>query len=303
MNLRSAIKSIKLGFSLIKEAPVIFITNFGLVVLSALFLWASIFLSYFLNQTIDYLKAKINFSIYFTEDTDREEVLQLQKILQEFPKVENVVFVSKKEALQDLKKSVGYSSVLQKAIEAIKVNPLSDYLIVTAKDPVVYQEITDYLLQSKFKPKIEFLTYFENQKAIQRLINLSRIVNVLIYLLLAVILTLMTILLFHLSTLVIFSQREEIEIYKLLGATRSFIRIPFYTLNFLAVVLGVSFSLLIVFLVLRITSNIWVYIFPSLLPQDFFHLYFWQLNIFIFGIILLASSIAIRFALRKYLKY
>lgn len=303
MNLRSLIKSIKLGFALTKESLTIFFASIGLVVLGALFLWSSIFLSYFLNQSINYLKGKINFSIYFIQDVDREEVLKLQKILQDFPKVENVFFVAKEEALEDLKKSVGYSSVLQKAIDVIKTNPLSDYLIVTAKEPEVYQEIADYLTQSKFKPKIEFLTYFENQKAIQKLINLTKVSKLLIYLLSISVMCLTIVLFFHLSTLVIFSQKDSITIFKLLGASHSFIRMPFYVLAFLASFIGSLIALLLVILFLKLSENIWVYVFPSLLPQDFLHFHFWTLNLFVFGVILFISLLATRFSLRKYLKY
>jgi len=303
MNLRSLIKSIKLGFSLVKEAPVIFLTSTSLITLCALFLWFSIFASYFLNQTVNYLKNKINFSIYFTQNTDREEILKLQKILQEFPNVENVLFVSREESLENLKKSVGYSSVLQKALEAIKVNPLSDYLVVNAKDPSVYSEITDYLMQSKFKPKIEFLTYFENQRAIQKLINLTRISKLLIYFLLASILFLTAVLIFHLATLVIFAQKETIEIFKLLGATRNFIRTPFYVLAIIASFLGGLIALSLVMLVLKFTQNIWVYVFASLTPNEFLRYHFLPLNFFVFGVLILTALIATRFALRKYLKH
>jgi cell division transport system permease protein len=303
MNLRSLIKSTKLGLDLVKEAPTIFFASTGLIIINAILIWFTIFISYFLDQINIYLKERINFSIYFTPNTSLDDISKLQKILKEFPGVKDVVLVSKEEALEKLKKAIGYSTTLQKALETIKINPLSDYLVVKADEPKVYEEIFDYLMQSRFKPNVEFLTYFENQKAIQKLISFSKIVKSIVYFLIIFVLFLTSILIFYLSTLVIFSQKENIEIFKLLGATRAFIRIPFYVIFSISSFLGTFLATLLIIFSLKALARFSIYLPFSISPQDFLKENFWPLSLFVLGIVIFISLLATRLSLRKYLKY
>ncbi len=301
MNFKSYIKSIKVGFSFIKDEISIFISNVGLIILIAIFFWLSFFLSFSLNKIYNYLQTKIDFSIYFTKETTTDEIKTLGKILADFPGVDEVKFVSKDEALEDLKKSVNYNSVLQKAIETLKINPLSDYLIIKANNPEVYENINDYLQQSKFRTKIEFLTFFENKKVINRLSLWIKLIKALTFTFIASVVFLAIILISHLTTLVIFFKKDLIEIFKLLGAPRNFVRMPFYTMFITAGLIGCLIALVLIFISFGLVDK-YLKIYTSIIStKEFLEINVLRYNIIIISIVLIISLFATRFSLRKYL--
>jgi cell division transport system permease protein len=296
------LRIINQGIDLFFKKKTITIVNVFMIFLMSLFLFSSVFGYYILNETINSIKERLDFSIYFKADTSKEDIDKLKNILENFPNVKEVKYVTKDIALEKFKKESLANPVIGEALKELNKNPLVDYLIVKADDPNVYSEIAKYIEQSPYRAVIEFLTYYENQKAIQKFISLSNYIKVLIIVFLILISTFVFLITFNLTILTIYSQKDDIEVYRLVGAPNYYIASPFIIFNIISAFLGFILSEGCLVLVLIKTENFWNKIVSSLNPSIFFYQNFFMINLSIFGFILLINIISSLIAIQKYLK-
>jgi cell division transport system permease protein len=296
------LRIINQGLDLFYKKKTITIVNVFMIFLMSLFLFSGIFGYYIINETINSIKDRLDFSIYFKADTSKEDIDKLKNILENFPNVKEVKYVTKDIALEKFKKESLANPTISEALKELNKNPLVDYLIVKADDPNVYSEIAKYIEQSPYRATIEFLTYYENQKAIQRFISLSNYVKLLITVFSILISAFVFLIIFNLTTLTIYSQKNDIEVYRLVGAPNYYIALPFGIFNIISAFLGFILSEACVILVLIRTDNFWNKIVSSLNPNLFFYQNFFIINLSIFGFILLINIISSLIAIQKYLK-
>lgn len=153
--------------------------------------------------------------------TDREG---LEKRLRNEPRVAAVRFVPRDQALAELRKTEGIAEV----IAALNQNPLPDAFILTLRDlpPGQLEGLAAEL------GKLPGVAHVQADSAWTRrlsaLIGVGRLGIALLATLLAAGLVAVT---FNTIRLQVLTQREEIEVAKLLGATDGFIRRPFYYLG------------------------------------------------------------------------
>jgi cell division transport system permease protein len=295
-------KVISYGYNLLLQEKLISLINIGLTILIVFLIWLTFFSFYFFNQVISYLQERLDFSIYFKPNVSRDDILKIQKILQNFPEVNQVEFVPREIALEKFRKEIQGNPIIAKAIQELKTNPLVDYLIVKADNSEVYLKIADYLEKSPYKAQIDYLTYFENAKVIKRIINFSNQIRFLIVIVVIIILIFASLILFNSSLVSIYSQREEIEILRIIGAGNWFIRGPFFVYTFLTSLIGYILALSIIIIFLMRTESFWPTLLYNFQPSDFVAEKFLILNGISFGIILIINFISTFIAMERYLK-
>lgn len=230
---------------LVANGWIIFRTRLGVsllatltVFLVSLSLWSALAVNFAIDRGLAYAQAKLDFSIYFKTDADRNDITKLQAILETFPKVDRVTLVGKEQAFAQFQTESGKNPVLGAALRELKINPLTDYLVVRANEPQVYAEVASYLESSPYRSIIEFFTYAENQRVIKRFIVLSQRVRLVVAGLIAAVAAFGAMVMFNAIVLTIYAQREEIEILRLIGASGLFIRAPFLIFATIVTVLG-----------------------------------------------------------------
>jgi len=295
-------KILKSGYNLFWQEKIISLINIGTTILVTFFIWFGFLSFYFFHQMIDYLQQRLDFSIYFKPNVSREEILKVQKILQQFPGVSRVDFVPQEVALKKFQEEVKSNPVIAKALKELQTNPLIDYLIVKAENSEVYPKVADYLEKSPYKVYIDYITYFENQRVIKRIISISNQLRVLITVLIIIILTFSSLIIFDTILVSIYSQKEEIEVLRIVGAGNWFIRGPFFVYIFIFSFLGYIISLGILIMFLIRTENFWPTIVPDFRPTVFISENFLILNSIAFGLILLINFVSSLISIEKYLK-
>ncbi|GIW65625.1 MAG: hypothetical protein KatS3mg094_144 [Candidatus Parcubacteria bacterium] len=293
---------IKEGWELFKRKKIITFVLIFVSFLTSLLFFINITLFYFSNEIINFLKTKLDFSIYFREGTDREDINKLKNILENFNGVSEVIFVSKESAFEDFQKKYISNPIIIKSLIELNVNPLVDYLVVKAKKPEVYDEISKYLENSPYRATIDFLTYSENKNIIERFIKVSKQINFIIFIFLILILVFVFFLILNLTLLTVYSQREEIEVFRLIGTPNYFIRIPFIIFNLITSFLGylIANGIFIFFLIM--TRDFWKQILIVLNPEFFFFNNFFIINGLIIVFIIFMNIFASIVAMSKYLK-
>lgn len=151
------------------------------------------------------------------QDTDTREIASR---LQRHAGVSKFRFIARAQALEDLKASSGLTDV----ISSLGRNPLPDGFVVDAKDNTVaaLERLRD---EFKVWPKIEHVQLDSAwARRLDATLQLGRLMVLVLGALLACALVAVT---FNTIRLQILTQRAEIEVAKLIGATNPFIRRPF----------------------------------------------------------------------------
>ena len=296
------LRIIKEGWELFKTRPLITLTNIFIVFLTSFLLFSSILGYYLINEGINYVKTKLDFTIYFKESADREDIKKLKGILENFNGVDRVEFITKEKAFEEFQARFLSNPSIVKALSELKINPFVDYLIVKSNDPTVYEEIAKYLENSPYRAIIDFLTYSENRNVINRFIKISNQIKYFLFLTAILLLSFSSLIIFNSTVLAIYSQKDEIEVLKLIGASSYFIRLPFIISQIISSFIGFLISQGILILVLIRTRGFWENILVSLNPELFYFKNFWTINLITLAFLFLITIISTTLATQKYLK-
>lgn len=192
---------------------------------------------------LESLSRKVSFdpqlSIFLARDTAKADIAAVEARLRGARGVSAVRFVSRDAALADLGRTGGMGEV----IASLPQNPLPDAFVVTlsVSDPVLADR-----LEQEFKalPKVAYVQADSAWvKRLDALLRLGRTAVLLLSGLLGVALVAVT---FNTIRLQILTQRDEIELCRLIGATHAYIRRPFFYLGSLLGFLGGLAALAIV---------------------------------------------------------
>jgi cell division transport system permease protein len=269
------------------------------VILLALLVFQSLIIAGVIGNTaLNSIQEKIDISIFFKVATPEDEILRIKRALEELGEVREVEYISRDRALEIFRETHEGDETISKALEGVGDNPLSASLNIRANNPEDYPIIDAFLSSAASPDIIEKLTFHENQKVIERLVSIIRVGRQ-TGALAAIFLTIVAILVsFNTILLGIYSNRDEISIMRLVGASNLYIRGPYIFVGIvyglIAAILGMALISPFIFL-----SAPYVKLFvPEIdlvayFSANFFRLFLYNLA-FGVGIGVVSSFIAIR---------
>lgn len=159
-------------------------------------------------------------SLFLTVEADTADVAQVEQRLKRHPGVRRYNYVSREQALRDIRTSTGLADV----VDSLDRNPLPDAFVVDASDgsPQSLETLRDEFGRWPKVAHVQLDSAWAQR--LEAVLGLGRLAVLLLGALLAFALIAVT---FNTIRLQILTQREEIEIAKLIGATNPFIRRPF----------------------------------------------------------------------------
>lgn len=202
----------------------------------------------------DHIKEKFEFSVFLNDNASEAEIKKLQKLLDATDFVKISRYVSKKEAANEFKTTLG-----EDFVELIGQNPLLASLEI--KLHAEYAN-TDSLIMIENKitayPEVKEVYY---QKNLVHLVNENmRIISIVILFISAVLLLISFTLINNTIRLSIFSQRFYINTMQLVGAKDTFIRKPYVNkgiiYGFIASLIAIGLILGIVFFIQMELENL-----------------------------------------------
>jgi cell division transport system permease protein len=198
---------------------------------------------YCLLANLESLSRKVSvdpqLTVFLARDAGRADAAVVEGRLKSARGVRNVRFISRDAALADL----GHAGGMDEVIASLPQNPLPDAFVVTlsTSDPALADRLE---LEFKNLSKVAFVQADSAWvRRLDALLRLGRTGVVLLAGLLAIALVAVT---FNTIRLQILTQREEIELCRLIGATHAYIRRPFLHLGSLLGLLGGFAALAIV---------------------------------------------------------
>lgn len=179
------------------------------------------------NQLLDAARERVDIAVSFKPGTPISLVEQARTYLFSLPDTANVQVITADQALEAFRARYKQEDSVMKALEEVGRNPLGSTLIVQAKTLDGYAVLADALQVPAYEQWIQSQSMTDHREAIQELESLRRVVRLVGSLLLVVFACIALLLLVNVVRMVMFTQREEITIMRLVGASKWRIRLPY----------------------------------------------------------------------------
>ena len=272
-------------------------STFGAIsAVSMVLLLVGIFVSllFNMNKIATDVEQDVNVRVYIDLAADETKTEELKAAIQELDAVDTVKFRSKDEELDDITKSVAQEFELFKNDS----NPLRNAFDVSTKNPKQTKEVATTIEKMDYVARVNYGG--ARADTLFKVISTSRNVGI------GVITVLLIIALFLISNTIratIHARRTEIEIMQLVGATKAYIRWPFFLEGGFIGLIGS-----IVPIALLWVLYVWVYKggsdffagsnFSLLAPNPFLY----RLSLAMAGVGVLIGSFGSIFSMRRFLK-
>ena len=178
---------------------------------------------YNVNATMKRLPQKVSMMLYLKDNLSREKVENILDAAKKNTSVETVKYISKDEALKELKTVFKDASYI---LEGLGENPLHDAIEIRLKGELAGPETAKRLASEMAKMDgINDVEYGE--KFLSSLYSFGIGIKAAGILFIIVMVGGVIFVCYSTVKILLYRKKEEIETYKLLGATRGFIRAPF----------------------------------------------------------------------------
>jgi len=205
-----------------------------------------------IQQLTGNLQASNQMSLFLKEHVNEAAGQKLADELAHHPRIENIKFIGKQQAMEEFKANSGFGE----ALNALEGNPLPNVIQVLPKNVLDNREALDVLMaEFKQMPQVDFVQV--DMQWVERLQAIMRIAGrgvTLVGILLGFAVTFIT---GNTIRLELHNRQDEVFISKLVGATHAFIQRPFlYTGFWLGFIAGFSAWLIITIMLLIIETPV-----------------------------------------------
>jgi cell division transport system permease protein len=209
-----------------------------------------------MTSGIKAVQEKIDASVYLSDKATQNEILILQTNVAKQPEVKAVKYVSKDEALKRYKEQNAGNKQLLESLQGMD-NPLPASLEVKVYDPTKLDQVTRIFEEPKYKVIITKVSYKENKVVIDKLIAATNFIKKIGFVATAAFAMVSLIIIYNTIRIAIFSQKDDIEIMRLVGGTDWYIRGPY-------IVEGALYGIIATIITMIALGAVIYYISPSL---------------------------------------
>ncbi|MDI6715465.1 MAG: permease-like cell division protein FtsX [Actinomycetota bacterium] len=275
-----------------KKNWVISIAAITTVALSLLVIGFFMLVAFTINSWMKMTEQKVEIVAFLVEGIPAESIEALQSEIMSWPEVKRVVYVSKEEALERLKKEFKDSDI----ISMVEENLLPVSLEISLKDPQKADTVYNRL---KGRPEIDDIRH--DRKMVERLLALTRTARWIGIVFASLLAFASLVLIANAIRLAIYARRKEVAIMRLVGASNWFIRWPFLLEGILQGLIGALVAILLLYVVqvavVERIKEVLVFLPIGSSHQEFFRL---VIGLLVTGIAMGAAGSTM--ALRRYLR-
>ncbi len=227
------------GFSNIFKNKKQAATSFGTMCVIMIFFGVCFILVGNFNHFIEQVESEQGIQAFIENDATDQEVTEIGNQIKDLQGVNTVEFVSKEEALQQMKDRLGEKSYLLDGYEENNVFPAS-YVV----------KLTDLTQTSNVKSQIEGMNNIKkvtsSDETIAALVKVANGIKIGSYIIIAALVFISIFIISNIIKLTVYARRKEISIMKYVGATNSFIRWPFIVEGVIIGLVSGAISLVII---------------------------------------------------------
>jgi len=256
------------------------------------------------------IRQSLEFRVPVYDDATKAEIATLQRKLEAIPHVQSVRFIDKQAALAEFKASYGKNKVEESITQLRGYNPLPGNFSVKPDDASNLEAVRNAVAppgpNGKPKPISPIVNAenptFEPQEGGKQIEQVTSALKIVLSVITALLIVASLMLVGNTIRLSIFTRRREVEVMRLVGATRWFIRWPFMIEGVVVGFAGGLIAILILWLGKITIVDPLSSTFAFLAAQNNSTLSFPALVAILFGASVLVSAVGSGVTLRRFLK-
>jgi cell division protein FtsX len=180
-----------------------------------------------IEQVVTLLEQKVDVTVTFTPDTPPALLDQARFYIVSLPQTGEARLVTPEEALQAFKERNKNNPKIIDALGELANNPLGAQLVIKARHPEDYPFLLDAVRNPQYEPFIRSSSYDDHREAITKIQEAGGQIRLFASALVAIFAFFGLLAAFNAIRVAIYTQREEIAIMRLVGASVSYIKLPF----------------------------------------------------------------------------
>lgn len=227
---------------------VMVVASIGTVAASLFILGIFLILALNVNNAAESIGKTLEIKVYLKDEVTTLKRMELERDIKNIKGVTEVVYISKEQALEDLKKKLGENKAIAEGFEMD--NPLPQYFVIKVEKPELISKASYEISKLDGIEKI-----YDGKGIVEKLIKFTNIVRVASYFLMGILAIISAFLISNTIKLAVYARRREISIMKYLGATDWFIKWPFVIEGILLGLLGSVLSILVLFFSYQYLTN------------------------------------------------
>lgn len=215
------------------------------------------------KEAVGLIKDQVNVSIYFAANAGDENVQSIEKYVGSFPEVVSVKTQTADEVLASFRQRHALSKDVISALDELNSNPFGPTMVIKTREPQDYKKVIQALSVPEYKDIIEAKSFDEHESAIEKIQNITNRTENIVAGLVALFAAISFLIVFNTVRTAIHTQRAEIGIKRLVGASNWFIRGPYLVESFIFSVVSLFLTMGVIYLTLYFMDPYLSVVFPS----------------------------------------
>ena len=212
------------------------LTAIGTVAVSIVLLGVVVFLRDSFDAVMRNVVSQLTVAVYLKDDVPKNRIDAMVKQLRADPRLDSVRFVSKKQAMLDLRRQLRG----QMNLNVINTNPLPNTLLLHTVDP---NDVPPIAAEMQAKPGVALVNYAS--RVTDKLLRAEAALSVAGLAIVGLLLIATVLIIHNTIRLTVFARQREINIMQLVGATSWAIRWPFVCEGILSGMIGATAGLVL----------------------------------------------------------
>ncbi len=212
--------------------------SFCIILVSLLMVGVSVLATININRIIGGIEDQSEAAVTIKDDITDEQQQALKEQIEALPNVASVTFYSKEEAWEKMKSDM--SDEQQDLFRYADENPLPDTFRMTVKDISMMADTSMQIETFENVDSVKSPTQFADV-----LVSVKNIMMIIMGAVIAALIVVCLIIISNTTRASVFARRKEINIMKYVGATNSFIRIPFFIEGMLVGILAAAVAMVL----------------------------------------------------------
>lgn len=189
-----------------------------------------------INSITAYIESSVEIKAFLEEELDSVRVGTIGEKIRQIQDIKEVSFETKEMALEKYKEQLGNKDGLLEGLEG-ENNPFPSSYIIKVEDPNAIGGIADEIATLEGVEEVQY-----GKDVVDRLLESTHLIRVVGAMLIGILAFISVFIISNTIKLTVVARRREISIMKYIGATDSFIRLPFVIEGLLLGVIGAGLA-------------------------------------------------------------
>jgi cell division transport system permease protein len=253
------------------------------------------------QNAIEAIKERVDINLYLDNEASESDILGLKEEIESMDQTKSVQYISKQEALSAFREKNSDNPEIVQSLRELGKNPLSPSLIIVPSSSEKASELIN-ILKGYESNIIESRDFTDNAIILEKVNNITDKINQIGMIVILIFIIISLLVVYNSIRVAIYTHRKEINIMRLVGASNSFIYLPFVVSSIIYSILSMGFIIAIFYPFISLLQPYLEVFFVGydINVVNYFFGNFWQIFGVQFLLVLIVNVLASLVAVRKY---